>query len=274
MMVHAYFDDAGTHADSEIVVIGGLIGTESQWEKFERAWSAKLNDPLPEAGKSPLKMFHLSACAGRWPDSEFADYSDAEQDAVIRDFRQIIIDAKLTSTATAVDRKAWDALVIGPYREVLGPALNQCFVNCVDSCLRIVEPSTHGFMLAVMFDKGIWTAALQGIADAFYFPRLVSVNFGRVEHVLPLQGADIVATENYWHAAQWLKLGDAALPRPHLRHYLDNMLHEGLILDREAIVKEIARRGPDGRVPDVSEQLPGWVAPNEDRFGSPRDACQ
>jgi hypothetical protein len=90
MMLRAYFDDAGTHQNSNVVVIGGLIGTEAQWERFERAWAAKLADPLPDAGKPPLRMFHLSGCAGRWPGSEFADYSDAEQDAVSHDFRQII----------------------------------------------------------------------------------------------------------------------------------------------------------------------------------------
>ena len=58
-------------------------------------------------------------------------------------------------------------------------------------------------------------------------------------------------TEHYWHAIDTLKFGvGEAAPRSHLRHFLDNMLHEGLILDREAIANEIARRGPDGRVPE------------------------
>jgi hypothetical protein len=132
----------------------------------------------------------------------------------------------------------------------MGEPLSACFVNSIDSAIRIAEPHTHGNMLTVIFDKGIWSQTLQDIADTFFFPRLVSVNFAPVADVLPLQGADIVATENYWHATDWLKLGDGALPRPHLRHYLANMLHEGLILDREAIENELRRRGPDGRVPD------------------------
>jgi hypothetical protein len=67
--------------------------------------------------------------------------------------------------------------------------------------------------------------------------RIVSVNFARVEDVLPLQGADIVATESYWHAIEWLKLSDAALPRARLRHYTANTYYESSILDREAIAK-------------------------------------
>jgi hypothetical protein len=50
-----------------------------------------------------------------------------------------------------------------------------------------------------------------------------------------LQGADIVATENYWHAAQLLRLGIESQPRAHMQHYLKNMFHEGIILDRGGI---------------------------------------
>jgi hypothetical protein len=249
LFVRGYFDDAGTHADSEVVVIGGLFGVRQQWEKFEEEWQVRLNDPLPGYGKPPLKKFHLSHCNARV--EEFADYSDAEQNAVIHDFRQIIIDAQLASVATAIDRRAWDELVVGPYRRILGEPLGSCMIQCVDEVIRVVDPNGTGeHDITVMFDKGIWSPALQHRADLFEKHKMVSVTFGRVQKFLPLQGADIVATENYWHAAEWLKLGDAAPPRPHLRHYLDNMLHEGLILDREALAEEVRRRGPDGRAPE------------------------
>ena len=159
----------------------------------------------------------------------------------------------MISSALAIDRKAWDELVVGNYRKVLGESLAACFEQYVANAIKIVNPSTNGDQLAVIFDCGIWSQALQEIANPFYFSRLVSVNFARVRETIPLQGADIVATENYWHAVEWLKLGDAALPRPHLRHYLANMLHEGLILDREGIENEIGRRGADGGLLD--EQL-------------------
>jgi hypothetical protein len=248
MMLRAYFDDSGTHASSDVAVMGGLIGTVAQWERFEIEWAAKLKNPQP--GKPPLKMFHLSACNAR--DGEFESYNRAEQDLLIRELRQIIIDARLTSVAMAVDKKAWDELIVGPLREVLGDALSPCFENCISEVVRIANPHAHGDKIALIFDKGIETQRFRRIAEMFTLPlgrpRIVSVNFVRVEDVLPLQGADIVATENYWHAAQWLKLGEVALPRPHLRHFLDNMLAEGLILDREAIASEVARRRPDGHV--------------------------
>lgn len=245
-----YFDDSGTHDQSDVVVVGGLIGTVAQWERFEKAWAAKLAEPLP--GKPPIKMFHLSHCAAT--DGEFKTYSRAESDAVIHDFRQIIIDAKLTSTASAVDRKAWDDLVVGPYRQVLGEAVDICAENCVAETIRIANPHPEGDKIAFVFDRGIWTQRLKDITDEYTFPmgrpRIVSVNFLAVADVLGLQGADIVATESYWHALLVLRDGYGAPPRAHLRHFLENMLSEALILDREAIANEIGRRGPDGRVPE------------------------
>jgi hypothetical protein len=236
-MVRADFDDSGTHSSSAMTVLGGLMGTCAQWDRFELGWAAKLANPHPECGKPALSMFHLSACNAR--DGEFVDYSDAEQDAVIHDFRRIVIDAGLISTAIAVDRRAWDELIIGERRVRWGDSLERCFEQCLNETAAIAGAHADGAKVAVVFDQGIQTARLRQIGLEFTLPlgvpRFVTVSFGSVIDILPLQGADIVATENYWHALDWLKLGDDALPRPHLRHYLTNMLHEGFILDRGAI---------------------------------------
>jgi hypothetical protein len=41
MILRAYFDDAGTHADSEVVVLAGLIGTEASMGEFQSAMVGK-----------------------------------------------------------------------------------------------------------------------------------------------------------------------------------------------------------------------------------------
>jgi hypothetical protein len=246
--LRAYFDDSGTHTDSEVTVMGGLIGTVGQWARFEHDWAAKLRRPLE--GKPRLKMFRLSSCNAR--SGEFRSYTNAEQDAVIHDFRQIIIDAQLTSIAMAVDKRAWDELIVGPLHHVLGNALAPCFEKCLEEIVRFANPHPHGHNLAVWFDKGIETEYLRTVGELWTRPlgrpRIVSVKFARVEDELPLQGADMVATEHYWYGLEHLRRGAQAGPRPHLRHFLKNMTHEGLILDREAIEGEVRRRGPDGLV--------------------------
>jgi hypothetical protein len=130
-MTEAYFDDSGTHADSAVTVMGGLIGSTEQWGVFKERWSEKLGRPL--FGKPSLKAFHLSHCAAH--DGEFRGYSEAEVDAVTHDFRQIIIDADLIGTASVVDKMAWDQLIVNPIRDVVGDALQPCFVDCIDQAI-------------------------------------------------------------------------------------------------------------------------------------------
>lgn len=235
-----FSDDSGTHDAAPVVVIGTLLGTVAQWSQFEQEWAAKLAAPLP--GKKPLRKFHLADCNAK--EGEFRGYTDGEQDAVTHDFREIIIRAGLISTAAAIDKKAWDDLVVEKHRDKFGDALKQCVYRAVEETIRIAAEHPQGDAIAVVFDRGFWCPGLEKATERYTYPlgrpRVVSIGAMRVEDSLPLQGADIVATENYWHAARGLKLGGVAQPRPHMRHYLDHMIHEGFIIDRPSIVRLLA----------------------------------
>jgi hypothetical protein len=233
-MMHAYFDDSGTHSNSRVVVVGGLCGTDDQWQDFNEKWLAKLAEPLP--GKPRLRMFHLSHCnAGK---GEFINYTEAEQDAVTHDFRQIVIGAGLQSTAWGIDRLAWDDLVTGIHRDRLGEPLPYCAEQCLEWALAQAQDDLNG-MVAVTFDQGIYNDSLKAFLERWTYPlgrpRVSVIGAATVESRWPLQGADIVATENYWHMAKSLSLGVDAEPRAHLRHYLSHMVHEGRIHDRASL---------------------------------------
>src|SRR3954447_24467954 len=101
-MLRAYFDDSESHASSEIVTIGGLLGTPQQSDGFDKKWNGLLAEPLPR--KPQLQKFHLSHCNAK--EGEFEGYSDAECNAVTHDFRQILIDCGLISTASSIDKQA------------------------------------------------------------------------------------------------------------------------------------------------------------------------
>ena len=179
VMLRAYFDDSGSHADSEIVAIGGLVGTVSQ--------------------------------------------------------------SRVISTSSAIDKRAWDELVIGENRAWLGDALDVCVENSLSEAIKIAGPHPEGDQIAVVFDRGIWTPRLKEVTDGYTYPmgrpRITTVAFSSVEDVLPLQGADIAATENYWHAIKVLRHGFGAQPRAHMRHYLAGIPAEGFLIDRARIVE-------------------------------------
>src|SRR5262249_11519902 len=65
-MLRAYFDDSGTHTGgttgaSRVVIVGGLVAADDQWDRFRETWNAILR-------RSNLPFFRLSKCiAGQGP---------------------------------------------------------------------------------------------------------------------------------------------------------------------------------------------------------------
>lgn len=243
-MLTAYFDDSGTHPRSDIVVVGGLIGTDAQWAQLAARWNAKLAEPLP--GKPPLAAFHLSHCQNAW--EEFSNYTRPESDAITNDFREIIGECGLISTASAVDVTAWNQLIVGTLREEHGEALEVCAKNCLLSALKIAADHPHGDKVAVIFDQGIWTPKLQkAVAPLTYHlgrPHIASLRAEHVKSTPGLQAADMAATENYWHAKAVREAGIKTPPRPHLQRYLQILSAEAFLLDRP-IIQALA----DGTLP-------------------------
>jgi hypothetical protein len=60
-MLRAYFDDSGTHYGSKIVVVAGIMGSESQLLSQELLWRELLKDPV--CGLKPaIAEFHAYDC--------------------------------------------------------------------------------------------------------------------------------------------------------------------------------------------------------------------
>jgi hypothetical protein len=216
----AFFHDSGTHDDSSLVVIGGLLGTEEQWDTFQADWTARLANPLPD--KPLLKQFHLTYL-----------------------FRRIIVDTGLVTIAIAANRVAWDELVIGDARQQLGEPIEYCFAKCVEETINTIRFRKPGEQVSIFLDAatkpslGVW-------ADMFkmmtvHYPELAQFGFAPVEKVVALQGADMIATETYQYNLRWLVDRDAATPNPHFREFMKRELTIGRILDREHIEEIVSR---------------------------------
>jgi hypothetical protein len=127
---------------------------------------------------------------------------------------------------------------VGIHRKRLGDPLPYLGERCAFWGLGQAEDDVEG-IVSIPFDRGIYNDRMKEFVEPFTYPlgrpRLLKVGEDAVETVLPLQGADIVATANYWHMGQILELGDRAQPRANMRHYFASMVHEGLVLDRDGL---------------------------------------
>lgn len=237
----AFFDDSGTHAGSPLVVIGGLLGTDEQWDAFAAAWEALLAKPLP--GKPPLRQFHLSPCRAR--EGEFESYNEAERNRITYLFRRIILDVGLVTVAAAVNKVAWDELVTDEMVGQLGDPIELCFVKCVDSVISIIRRRKPGEMVLFFFDQAT-KIKLEQLAkfyriQAARYPEIAGISFAPVPNVVALQGADMIATETYQYGREWLKAGESASASAHFREFLKRDLSAGFIFDREHIEEAVRR---------------------------------
>ena len=199
-----------------------------------------LDKPLPE--KPRLSQFHLGPC--RAGDGEFADYSVPDRDRVTYLFRQIILESKLISFAAAVNGQAWRDLVSEEVSDELGDPLNLCFVKCVDNIIKLGRIAEPGEKITFIFDQGI-SRQLIDMAQLYLsqkdrYPEIAGIGFGTVAEVLPLQGADMIATETTQYGRSWLN-GKGDQPNPHFKDFQFRDLSVGLVFDRDQIREMVER---------------------------------
>jgi hypothetical protein len=256
-MLMAYFDDAGTHRMSDIVVMACVIGSEEEWEGFKRAWEAQQLNPLP--GKPQLRKFHMTACMART--EGFEGYSDAERDAVIKVFRDIILAHPLHGRAIAVSRHDWDRLIIGPWRIFFGDAESFCVRDCMDHVLHRAVDNPGDKKVTLIFDDGQEmkrrTLAIAQHKKQWhdgskeYVAEMFGPSFLSVEKFVPLQAADMFAWETYAYGCGWLA-EPTKIIRLHYKRLIESDRFTAGFMDR-AKIEQLANLFTEGDVslPDV-----------------------
>lgn len=240
LVLACYFDDSGTHATSPVVVFGGLLGQKEHWEAFEPQWRAKLAAPLP--GKPPLKRFHMFDC--KWGLGEFADYNAAERDAVTYEFRKIILDSGVTGVCAGIPRADFDELITGDLRASLGSVDDMAFASAISA----LDSFKHTGLSLIFDNTGTEpTARYSALYDRYQEmfakrgePLLQGLAFRSMLCTLPLQGADMIAWETYFHIVDVLK-APGAKPRAHLQRYLDTNRFFAVLLTRQGMLEYLGR---------------------------------
>src|ERR1022692_4334052 len=125
-MLGAYFDDSGTHG-AQIVLVGGICGTEWQLKSLEKVWKQHIDAPLC-GQKKRVKRFHAFECHNSLGD--FAGWTRAETDYFWHQLETVILESHVTAYGVACVRQDWDDLVIGDLRAIYGNAEQMCIKNC------------------------------------------------------------------------------------------------------------------------------------------------
>jgi len=196
-MLTAYFDDSGTHPDSDIVLMAGFFGNTYQWDLFDKKWAAQLASPCP--GKEPLSRFHMAECQAS--DGEFLGWKRHETDFLVHELGTIILKTGIYGFGGAMSRKAYESLIVGEQRRATGDAETICIVNCFTTILDLAKIVAPGQPIAMVFDdRPQKRGDIQKIYDAYRGMDgggFVSLTFASSKKMLPLQAADLLAWEVY-----------------------------------------------------------------------------
>jgi Protein of unknown function (DUF3800) len=198
-MLRGYFDDSGSHPNSDIVVMAGLFGYPNQWDYLAELWAKKLADPCP--GKPPLSRFHMAPCQAG--DEEFLGWKRVECDFLVDELIKIIRKTAVYGFGCAMPRKHYDALIIGEHRRASGNAETICIINCFVKLIQFAQDITPDKEAAFIFDdRPEQKRNVQKIYEVYQDLKqegieITSATFASSKKILPLQAADLLAWEIY-----------------------------------------------------------------------------
>lgn len=182
-MIVAYFDDSGTHYESDIAVAACFVSDVKRWTEFENEWKPILK----EAG---IEEFHMADFVAY--QNSFTDCSQEKHDQVIKSLIKVINKNALVGCASAVIKDDYNKHVTGKLRDKLG---HHHYTFAVQSCLSYIEEWMKGARL------------LQPVEYVFHFMKKGSGEITRLFEDLLAQGLAVnFGVEPYGWAFQNQKL--------------------------------------------------------------------
>lgn len=223
MTITAYFDESGTNADSDAVVVAGYLATPDAWEQFETEWREALDD-------WHLDFFHMSEFAHRI--NGYKHWTEEIRRERLNRLFGIINSHALGSVGTVVPRALYDAKFSfdGPARQKTGGPYGlaaYCDLMRTSELVRDLSGEPH---VAYVFEKGavgrdqFTKVFMDNLNDdeSRARMRLLSLTFQDKRQFVPLQAADILAYELRLHLPRQLGTSKLA-PRLHNLNALNSI---------------------------------------------------
>ncbi|MDO9385027.1 MAG: hypothetical protein Q7T86_19445 [Hyphomicrobiaceae bacterium] len=278
-MLSGYFDDSGTHDDSEVVVWAGLFGNRFQWAALDDAWGQALKACPPKC--RPLTHFHMVRCesgTGEFAeDDTYQRWPRSEREALAKNLRKIINGNMLSGIGIGVARKIWDELITDEDRrrvdgDAEGWAIRMIMVRATDWAISRECERDPDF--AMIFDRrrtGEITAVHKMIANEVfrdkinlfrpsYQPNILPNSFMDAGKTHQLQAADLFAWEFYQVVRDVVVNKASHRPqRAQMRELIDgaNGRLKGILIEEEQ-VREIVAKGRRNSAEIVKRLPKSW----------------
>lgn len=200
---NAFFDESGTHDQSDVVVVGGLLATYRSWVRAEIEWNRVLALKKDKDG-NPLRVFHYTDFMARIPPF---DWPDCERNNFMERLTTIIGENITLGIAYGVFREDYDELP-PELRSDFKDIYHCCSYFCLDSLVKWKKNLTGPALPApfeFLFDR---KKGFEGHATAIYYQVVKDVDpdgvlgdmgFGSKDKDIPLQMADLLVGASARH---------------------------------------------------------------------------
>lgn len=203
-LLEAYFDESGTHAQSRITAIGGLVAKKEAWVAFE-ADLAEILLPYRDKG---VKVFHMTEALAQ--KGQFAFIEKPFINNILWSIAKALRKAEVTAIYAGVVQDDWDRLWNADPKDdanAMTDAFKAAFPKPFDLCFR---ESLHQLaMWSKNHGDGEPVAPIYAVTGEYqgrmsivganldrsqkYAGLLSGVTFCRPETLTPLQAADFAA---------------------------------------------------------------------------------
>ena len=190
----AYFDESGTHPESDAAVVAGFVFDVTQWEAFSEKW----RKVLTEFG---VDFMHMTDLENRR--RQFTGWSVAKKEELLNLLLPIIHDHTFRSVGVVVFKKSFDALLSDPVKQICGDQYGLATLVCWRH-LGLVMQEWDGWINCTMESgaQGAGALLLIHTEDSKFTTwhnehRILNLSFADKREFLPLQAADILAYELY-----------------------------------------------------------------------------
>lgn len=225
VMLKAYMDDSGTHADSPVCLIAGYWGGTNQWKQFEQRWKLVLD-------RHKVDEFHAKVFWGRDASKErigpYKGWSDRKRHAFMEELLRVIGSVKVHPFAFGVlssewsKRTSWQKKILsgGSGKSLNNAPQNPMFMSFQTAILRICRYCHEGVAMHFVMDSNANTNGWSAICYNKAKKELATSEWGHLKpenlgdlvfsdskKALPLQAADLLAYEAFKYA-KWAK-GDS-----------------------------------------------------------------
>jgi len=196
--LNGHFDEAGTHAASNIVVVAGYVAPATEWKELERLWTEALRE-------ENAALYHTTDIEAHPPRGIYKDWTRAKADRLTD--RVVPIAAKYAGPGVGVHIATADWYAVVPFVkeqlpnrphdvlfQILARACMELAVESLDSNLPVEEK------LAFVFEENDFSnVTLEGYQSIKrnhpLSERFGGLAFTSKKDVIGLQAADLFA----WH---------------------------------------------------------------------------